>query len=71
MPRPAGRTISIRVPDGVPEEIRAATGLPFSTFVRLITMAALERYRGDRRAAERKDQVADDVRSLVGQHMDK
>ena len=70
----AGRTISIRIPDGVPEEIKAATGMPFSTLVRTITIAALERYRQERRlreASDRKAEVSSELVEIVNTELDK
>lgn len=69
----AGRTISIRVPTGVPEELRAATGLPFGTLVRFTMLAYLERLRLERRLKEGEKfaddsvskKAADDIRAIV------
>lgn len=57
----AGRTISIRVPAGLPEELRAATGLPFGTLVRFTMMAYLERLRLERRLKEGEKFTDDSV----------
>lgn len=50
----AGETVSIRVPPGAKEELKAATGLPFSTVVRHIIMAMLAYYRQERKEHEAK-----------------
>lgn len=72
----AGRTISIRVPDGLPEELRAATGLPFGTLVRFTMMAYLERLRIERKLKEgesflnAKTKAAQDIQEIVNEHCD-
>lgn len=54
----AGRTVSIRVEAGVPEQIRAAFGMKFSTFARLVIYAALEQAKQSRRLSEVADAQA-------------
>ena len=70
----AGRTVSVRVPPGLPEEIKAATGLPFSTFVRHIIVAMRDRYRAERRskaAAQLAEQTVEEINQTVNEHLDK
>lgn len=70
----AGRTVSIRVPEGLPEELRAATGLQFSTLVRTVMSAYLERLRAERRLAEgraNQQRVTEELTLLVNEEMDK
>lgn len=73
----AGRTISIRVPDGVPEELRAATGLPFGTLVRYTMIAYLQRLRIERKLKEGErfqdihGRAASDIQNIVNEHCDK
>ncbi len=66
----AGRTISIRMPEGSVEELKAATGQPFSTLVRFIMCAYLERLRNERRLKDgsaMKEQAAQDLREIVNE----
>ena len=44
----AGNTVSIRLPPGVANRLRAATGQPVSTLVRFVVMAYLERLERER-----------------------
>ncbi len=58
----AERVISIRMPAGAVEEIRAATGQKFSTVARWVLMALLEKKREELGIAAQKavtDVVAD------------
>lgn len=74
MPEGAGRTISVRMPAGAVEELRAATGQPFSRLVRFVMMAYLERLRIERRSREGQQLVnktADDLREIVNEDCDK
>jgi hypothetical protein len=41
--RDAYRTYSVRLPEGMPEKLRAATGIPLSTYVRHILSIVLQR----------------------------
>jgi hypothetical protein len=69
----AGRTISVRMPEGTVEELRAATGQPFSSLVRYIMLAYLERLRIERRqreGANLRDSAAADLRELVNKDCD-
>lgn len=69
----AGKTISVRMPEGSVEELRAATGLPFGTLVRYTMMAYLERLRLERRLKEGEtfssnsvqDKAATDIQEIV------
>jgi hypothetical protein len=61
----AGETVSVRVPKGLPARIRAASGMPFSTIVRLVMLALDERYRLERDAGLPVDQVKADVKQSV------
>lgn len=67
----AGRTISVRMPEGTVEELRAATGLAFGTLVRFTMLAYLERLRRERRLKEGEtfvsvaDKAATDIREIV------
>lgn len=67
----AGRTISVRMPEGTVEELRAATGLPFGTLVRFTMLAYLERLRRERKLKEGEsftsvsEQAARDIREIV------
>lgn len=68
MSETAGETVSVRVPKGLPDKLRAATGLPFSTLVRLTMNAYLERLTAERRLGEAKaarQQAARDIRDIV------
>lgn len=68
MSKSAGRTISIRMPEGSVEALRAATGTPFSTLVRFIMLAYLERLKAERRMTagqEQRDRVAAELREMV------
>ena len=70
----AGRTISVRMPAGTVEELRAATGQPFSTLVRFIMLAYLERLRIERRTKEgtaMSNQVASELAEIVNEDCDK
>lgn len=70
----AGKTISVRMPEGTVEELRAATGQPFSTLVRFIMLAYLERLRIERRSNEGRDlsnKAARDINELVNEDCDK
>ena len=69
----AGKTISIRMPEGTVDELKAATGMPFGKLVRLIMLAYLERLRLERRTKEGKQlehQVATDLREIVNKDAD-
>jgi hypothetical protein len=69
----AGRTISVRMPEGTVEEIRAATGQPFGTLVRFVMLAYLERLRQERRLKEGenlREQAAKDIREIVNEDCD-
>lgn len=50
-----GRTVSIRIREGVPEQIRAAYGISFSEFVRTMCYSALEARKQELRAKEQAD----------------
>lgn len=52
---PAGETVSVRIPPGAKEELKAATGMAFSTVVRTIVMALLAYYREERRQNEARE----------------
>lgn len=70
----AGKTISVRMPEGTVEELRAATGQPFSTLVRFIMLAYLERLRIERRSSEGRDlsnKAARDIHEIVNEDCDK
>lgn len=50
MPRAkADETVTVRVPKGVPDRLRAATGQKFSTLVRWTIMALLDKYEAENR----------------------
>ena len=74
----AGDTISVRMPPGSVEELRAATGLPFGTLVRFTMLAYLQRLRIERRLKEGESFVdssvahkaAEDIREIVNQDCD-
>lgn len=67
----AGRTISVRMPEGSVEELRAATGLAFGTLVRYTMLAYLERLRLERKLKEGesfvsvRDKAASDIKEIV------
>lgn len=67
----AGRTISVRMPEGSVEELRAATGLAFGTLVRYTMLAYLERLRLERKLKEGetftsvRDKAAQDIKEIV------
>lgn len=64
----AGRTISIRMPEGTVEELKALTGQPFSTLVRFAMLAYLERCRRERKgrdAPQERLDVAAEIREVV------
>lgn len=69
----AGRTISVRMPEGSVEELRAATGLPFGTLVRYTMTAYLERLRLERKLKEGetfvsvRDKAASDIKEIVNE----
>lgn len=69
----AGRTISIRMPEGSVEELKAATGMSFSTLVRYIMLAYLERLRQERRlgaGTAHREQVKAELSELVNSDAD-
>lgn len=69
----AGKTISVRMPAGTVEELKAATGQPFSRLVRYTMLAYLERLRIERRnreGAELQDKAARDIREIVNKDCD-
>lgn len=69
----AGRTISVRMPAGTVEELRAATGQPFSKLVRYTMLAYLERLRLERRTREGRDidnKAARDIAEIVNKDCD-
>lgn len=69
----AGKTISIRMPEGTVEELRAATGQPFGTLVRFIMLAYLERLRSERRTKEGRNMsntAASELAELVNKDCD-
>lgn len=73
MPDGAGRTISVRMPEGTVEELKAATGLPFSQLVRYTMLAYLERLRLERRQREGQqlqDKAARDIADIVNKDCD-
>lgn len=47
----AEKTVSIRMPAGAVDELRAATGQKFSTLARWVLMALLEKKRSERASA--------------------
>ena len=67
----AGKTISVRMPEGSVEELRAATGLPFGTLVRYTMTAYLQRLRLERRLKEGetfvsvRERAAADIKEIV------
>jgi hypothetical protein len=67
----AGKTISVRMPEGSVEELRAATGLPFGTLVRYTMTAYLQRLRLERKLKEGetfvsvRDKAASDIQEIV------
>lgn len=67
----AGKTISVRMPEGSVEELRAATGLPFGTLVRYTMTAYLQRLRLERKLKEGetfvsvRDRAAADIKDIV------
>jgi hypothetical protein len=76
----AGKTISVRMPQGAVEELRAATGLPFGTLVRFTMMAYLQRLRIDRKLKEgetfvdnasAQNKAAADIQEIVNEDCDK
>jgi len=70
MPRvTADDTVTIRVPKGTADKLRAATGQPFSRLMRWIAMALLEQYTAEGRTQltdEGRD-VGDRVRGILGE----
>jgi hypothetical protein len=69
----AGRTISVRMPHGSVEELRAATGMAFSTLVRFTMLAYLERLRLERRTKEGLDlsnRAAREIKEIVDKDCD-
>lgn len=55
----AGETTSVRVPSEVRRQLYAATGVKFSTFVRIVASAVVEYYRAERREREGVEQTAE------------
>jgi hypothetical protein len=50
MPKKADQVVSIRVPSGVPEELRAFTGMAFSTLMRHMAVTLLARKKAEHAA---------------------
>lgn len=48
----ADDTVTVRVPKGTADKVRAATGQPFSTVVRWMVMQLLRNMSGDQNARE-------------------
>lgn len=65
MGQKAERVISVRMPAGAVEELRAATGQPFSTLARWVLMALLEKKRAERANAVSDGQL--EVRGIVAE----
>lgn len=68
MTNKAGRTVSVRMPEGAIERLKAATGVPFSTLVRWTMMALLEKKDMDRAAV--LNNTANEVRDVVAEMPD-
>ena len=68
MPRNnADDTVTVRVPSGTADKVRAATGQPFSTVVRWMVMQLLERYASQGNV---KEATREDVQRTVGSVLD-
>jgi len=62
MPAPlADETHTVRLPKGVANQIRAATGQKFSTLVRWTMLALLERYKNQQLSGD----TVQDIRKVV------
>lgn len=63
----ADETVTVRVPKGTADKVRAATGQPFSTVVRWMVTQLLER-----KAAEMnvKETQRESVQSTIGEALD-
>jgi hypothetical protein len=59
--------ISVRMPKGAADELRAATGQPFSRLARWVLMALLEKKRAELRAATPRQEGLGEVGEIVNQ----
>lgn len=57
----ADETVTVRLPLGTADKIRAATGQPFSRLVRWTMLALLEKHAGEQRLADGANEIADIV----------
>lgn len=62
-PDRADETVTVRMPKGTADQIRAATGQPFSRIVRWTMLALLERYKTNPALNPMQD-VRDEVNKL-------
>lgn len=58
----ADETVTIRMPAGTADKLRAATGQPFSTLMRWTALALLEKHTGENRMAETRSAIVEAVR---------
>jgi len=56
----ADETVTVRMPKGTADRIRAATGQPFSSLVRYIMLALLDRYESQHIPADQ-----DSIKNIV------
>ena len=59
MSRPAYKTYSVRVQEGLPEKLRVVTGVPFSTLIRHIATIYLQREMAAMQKAQRTDRLSE------------
>jgi hypothetical protein len=55
MPAKADECVTVRLPAGVKDQLRAATGQPVSRYLRLLAMATLEQRKAQRRPTAYED----------------
>lgn len=63
----ADDTVTVRVPAGTADKVRAATGQNFSTVVRWMVLRLLENYT---QSTNIKEQTREDVQRSIGEALD-
>lgn len=61
MAQQADETVTVRLPLGTADKVRAATGQPFSRVVRWMVTALLDKHAGDAKLAQSHAEVAEVV----------
>lgn len=62
----ADETVTVRMPAGTADKLRAITGQPFSRLVRFTMLALLDKYQREGRAGDNaKAEIAGDIAAVI------